>query len=75
MVFPPVRLLILFFKYVLKVSKQDLADTFQPPFQSCVEEARASSIMCAYNRVNGIPSCAHYDFLTETARGQWHFDG
>ncbi|XP_057528248.1 probable beta-D-xylosidase 7 isoform X3 [Amaranthus tricolor] len=58
-----------------EVSKQDLADTFQPPFQSCVEEARASSIMCAYNRVNGIPSCAHYDFLTETARGQWHFDG
>ncbi|KAL2920504.1 putative beta-D-xylosidase 7 [Bienertia sinuspersici] len=57
------------------VSKQDMADTFQPPFQSCVEQGRASSIMCAYNRVNGIPSCAHYDFLTETARGLWHFDG
>ncbi|XP_048496996.1 probable beta-D-xylosidase 7 isoform X2 [Beta vulgaris subsp. vulgaris] len=58
-----------------KVSKQDLADTFQPPFQSCVEQGQASSIMCAYNRVNGIPSCAHYDFLTDTARGQWRFDG
>lgn len=58
-----------------EVSKQDLADTFQPPFQSCVEQGQASSIMCAYNRVNGIPSCAHYDFLTDTARGQWHFDG
>ncbi|XP_021725252.1 probable beta-D-xylosidase 7 [Chenopodium quinoa] len=58
-----------------EVSKQDLADTFQPPFQSCVEQGQASSIMCAYNRVNGIPSCAHHDFLTDTARGQWHFDG
>ncbi|KAH9608566.1 hypothetical protein KSS87_004104, partial [Heliosperma pusillum] len=58
-----------------KVTKQDMADTFQPPFESCVKQGHASSIMCAYNRVNGIPSCAHYDFLTGTAREQWHFDG
>ncbi|KNA17712.1 hypothetical protein SOVF_077290 [Spinacia oleracea] len=63
------------FTFDAEVSKQDLADTFQPPFQSCVEQGHASSIMCAYNRVNGIPSCAHQDFLTDTARGKWHFDG
>ncbi|XP_074291418.1 putative beta-D-xylosidase 7 [Silene latifolia] len=58
-----------------KVTRQDMADTFQPPFESCVKQGHASSIMCAYNRVNGVPSCAHYDFLTGTAREQWHFDG
>ncbi|KAK9665621.1 hypothetical protein RND81_14G124300 [Saponaria officinalis] len=58
-----------------KVTKQDMADTFQPPFESCVKKGQATSIMCAYNRVNGVPSCAHYDFLTGIAREQWNFDG
>ncbi|KAL3655336.1 putative beta-D-xylosidase 7 [Castilleja foliolosa] len=58
-----------------KVSKQDLADTYQPPFKRCVAEGRASGIMCAYNRVNGVPNCADYNLLTKTARGEWGFDG
>ncbi|GFQ04441.1 probable beta-d-xylosidase 7 [Phtheirospermum japonicum] len=58
-----------------KVSKQDLADTYQPPFKACVQEGKASGIMCAYNRVNGVPSCADYGLLTQTARNQWGFQG
>ncbi|ERM94189.1 hypothetical protein AMTRI_Chr04g251510 [Amborella trichopoda] len=57
------------------VSSQDLADTYQPPFQRCVEEGHASGIMCAYNRVNGVPNCADYDLLTKTARSRWGFYG
>ncbi|KAG6438178.1 hypothetical protein SASPL_103115 [Salvia splendens] len=58
-----------------KVTQQDLADTYQPPFKSCVQEAKASGIMCAYNSVNGVPNCADRNLLTETARGQWGFHG
>ncbi|KAL7154684.1 hypothetical protein ABFS83_03G017300 [Erythranthe nasuta] len=58
-----------------KVTKQDLADTYQPPFKSCIQDGRASGIMCAYNRVNGVPNCADYDLLTKTARGEWGFQG
>ncbi|KAL3619724.1 putative beta-D-xylosidase 7 [Castilleja foliolosa] len=58
-----------------KVSKQDLADTYQPPFKACVQEGKASGIMCAYNRVNGVPSCADYGLLTRIARKQWGFQG
>ena len=54
---------------------QDMADTYQPPFESCVEEGKASGIMCAYNRVNGVPSCADHHLLTATARKQWKFNG
>jgi len=54
---------------------QDLADTYQPPFKSCIQEGRASGIMCAYNRVNGVPNCADFNLLTKTARQQWKFDG
>lgn len=58
-----------------QVTKQDLADTYQPPFQNCVEQGKASGIMCAYNRVNGVPSCANFNLLSKTARGQWGFNG
>ncbi|WRX30842.1 Glycoside hydrolase [Theobroma cacao] len=63
------------FVFNAKVSLQDLADTYQPPFQSCIQQGKASGIMCAYNRVNGVPNCADYNLLSKTARGQWGFNG
>lgn len=57
------------------VSKQDLADSYEPPFKNCVEKAKASSVMCAYNLVNGIPNCANFDLLTITARKKWGLQG
>ncbi|XP_052144217.1 probable beta-D-xylosidase 7 [Oryza glaberrima] len=58
-----------------KVTAQDLADTYNPPFRSCVEDGGASGIMCSYNRVNGVPTCADYNLLSKTARGDWRFYG
>lgn len=63
------------FKFDARVTMQDLADTYQPPFHRCIEEGRASGIMCAYNRVNGVPSCADFNLLTNTARKRWNFQG
>ncbi|KAL3685703.1 hypothetical protein R1sor_003725 [Riccia sorocarpa] len=63
------------FDFDAKVTKQDLLDTYNPPFQSCVEKGKASALMCSYNRINGVPSCADYSFLTELVRGTWGFDG
>ncbi|KAL6493164.1 hypothetical protein OROGR_032923 [Orobanche gracilis] len=57
------------------VTNRDLADTYQPPFRKCIKEGRASGIMCAYNRVNGVPNCADYNLLTKTARKEWDFNG
>ncbi|KAL1547022.1 putative beta-D-xylosidase 7 [Salvia divinorum] len=63
------------FTFNANVTKQDMADTYQPPFKSCIEDGKASGLMCAYNLVNGVPNCADYDLLTKTARGEWGFDG
>ncbi|THF96881.1 hypothetical protein TEA_021291 [Camellia sinensis var. sinensis] len=62
------------FGFNAMVTRQDLEDTYQPPFQSCVEEGRASCLMCAYNQVNGVPSCAHRNLL-QKARIEWGFQG
>jgi beta-glucosidase-like glycosyl hydrolase len=57
------------------VKQQDLVDSYMAPFQDCVEQGKVTSLMCSYNAVNGIPSCANDWLLTTVARGEWEFDG
>jgi beta-glucosidase-like glycosyl hydrolase len=57
------------------VSQQDLIDSYMPPFQACVEKGKVSGLMCSYNAVNGVPSCASDWLLKDVARGEWGFDG
>eukprot|EP00039_Didymoeca_costata_P022768 m.347311 g.347311 ORF g.347311 m.347311 type:complete len:878 (+) comp32340_c0_seq1:121-2754(+) len=57
------------------VTKQDWLDTYEPAFQACVVEANASGIMCSYNALNGIPTCANSEILTELARNTFGFEG
>ncbi|XP_057784335.1 probable beta-D-xylosidase 6 [Salvia miltiorrhiza] len=56
------------------VSDQDMADTYQAPFRSCILQGNASCLMCSYNSVNGIPACADRDLL-QKARTDWNFRG
>ncbi|PWA57455.1 glycoside hydrolase family 3 C-terminal domain-containing protein [Artemisia annua] len=63
------------YNFDANINQQDLADTYLPPFQKCVQQGQASGIMCAYNRVNGVPNCADYNLLTKTARQAWKFKG
>ncbi|KAL6875729.1 hypothetical protein ACP4OV_013242 [Aristida adscensionis] len=63
------------YSFVAKVTPQDLADTFNPPFQSCAVDGKASCLMCAYTSINGVPACANADLLTKTFRQAWGLDG
>ncbi|KAK2989424.1 hypothetical protein RJ640_017679 [Escallonia rubra] len=58
-----------------KVTEQDLEDSYQPAFRSCVEEGNVSCVMCSYNKVNGIPTCADQDLLKGVVRGKWGLNG
>ncbi|KAL6176526.1 hypothetical protein ACLB2K_053159 [Fragaria x ananassa] len=57
------------------VTKQDMDDTFQPPFKSCVLDGNVASVMCSYNKVNGTPTCADPDLLSGVIRGEWKLNG
>ncbi|KAK4377184.1 hypothetical protein RND71_003480 [Anisodus tanguticus] len=57
------------------VTQQDLDDTFQPPFKSCVLEGDVASVMCSYNKVNGKPTCGDPDLLAGIIRGEWKLNG
>jgi beta-glucosidase len=56
-------------------SPRDLAETYLPAFRASIVEAKAYSVMCAYNAVDGVPACANTDLLQKTLRGEWKFPG
>jgi beta-glucosidase len=57
------------------VSKHDELDTYLPAFRATVTEAKAGSVMCAYNSINGEPGCASQFLLQDQLRGKWNFQG
>ncbi|WP_245653469.1 glycoside hydrolase family 3 C-terminal domain-containing protein [Sphingomonas pituitosa] len=57
------------------ISAHDLEDTYLPAFRAAIVDARAGSIMCAYNRIDGQPACASDLLLKEHLRGAWGFRG
>jgi beta-glucosidase len=57
------------------VSKHDEMDTYLPAFRATVTEAKADSVMCAYNSINGQPACANQFLLEDQLRGKWGFKG
>ncbi|KAK7284589.1 hypothetical protein RJT34_19338 [Clitoria ternatea] len=63
------------FHFNAQVSKQDIEDTFDVPFRMCVNEGKVASVMCSYNQVNGVPTCADPNLLKKTIRAQWHLHG
>jgi len=59
----------------VKVSKHDELDTYLPAFRATVTEAKAGSVMCAYNSINGQPACSNEFLLEDQLRGKWNFEG
>nr|QOL01198.1 putative extracellular protein TR9_010 [Trebouxia lynnae] len=57
------------------VSQRDAVDTYLPAFEACVTEGHAQSVMCSYNAVNGVPTCASRDLLQKHLRQDWTFPG
>lgn len=56
-------------------SEKDLRETYLPAFHACITEAKAHSIMGAYNRTNGEVCCASPTLLVKILREEWKFDG
>ncbi len=59
----------------VQASRHDMEDTYLPAFRATVMEAKAESVMCAYNGLNGQPACANTTLLEEHLRQDWGFRG
>lgn len=52
-----------------------MREIYLKPFEKIVKSAKPSSIMCAYNRVNGIYCSENKWLLTNVLRDEWGYDG
>lgn len=56
-------------------SPHDLWDTYMPAFRATIVDAKADSIMCAYNAIYGQPACGSDTLMQTILRGDWNFQG
>ena len=57
------------------INEKDMREFYLFAFEATIKEAKAASIMGAYNRTNGEPCCASHTLLEKILRQEWGFDG
>lgn len=60
--------------HTVDISEISLWETYLPPFKACVD-AGALSFMTSFNEINGVPSTANRQLLTDILRKKWGFKG
>ena len=58
-----------------EIDERTLREIYLAAFEEAVKESKPWTIMCSYNRINGIYAAENKKFLTDVLRGEWAFDG
>jgi beta-glucosidase len=61
--------------YPIDYSQRLLREVYFPPFKACIQQGHATSVMAAYNDLDGLPCSANHWLLTDVLRGEWGFKG
>lgn len=57
------------------IDERTLREVYLRAFQKVVTRSQPWTVMCAYNRINGVYASEHRWLLTDVLRGEWGFEG
>lgn len=58
-----------------EVDERTMREIYLAGFERMVKQSKPWTIMCSYNRINGVYAAENHWLLTEVLRDEWGFDG
>lgn len=58
-----------------RIDERTLHEIYLAAFEGAVKKQKPWTVMCSYNRINGIYAAQNHEYLTKTLRDKWGFDG
>lgn len=58
-----------------RIDERTLNEIYLAAFEGAVKKEKPWTVMCSYNRINGVYAAENHKYLTETLRDKWGFDG
>lgn len=57
------------------MDQRTLHEIYERPFDIALQHSDPASVMCAYNKINGVYACSNYQTMVTDLRGRMGFDG
>ena len=57
------------------VDERTMREIYLAGFEMAVKEGKPATVMCCYNKINGLHGSRHKWLLTDVLRNEWGFDG